>query len=101
MATALLQLTTLILAALALVVGAYLLVIGRRPWRGIEPVAVAPRIRLLGVSYIIVFGSAMVQVITNSHGTRGAVLGGLMVLGGAIVIVVVFLEAKAAKRPPG
>ena len=99
MATAAVQLTSLILAALALVMGAYLLIIGRRPWRGNDTQAVAPRIRLLGVSYIITFGAAMVQIIADPHGSEGEALGGLMVLGGVIVIVVVFLESRAAKRP--
>jgi hypothetical protein len=98
-ATALVQVISLILAALALVMGAYLLIIGRRPWRGQEPVAVAPRVRLLGVSYIIVFGSAMVQMIANPRGLAGEGLGGLMVLGGAIVIAVVLLESRAARNP--
>ena len=99
MATTVVQLTSLLLAALALVMGAYLLIIGRRPWRGNEPQAVAPRIRLLGVSYIIVFGSAMVQIIANPRGWAGVTLGGLMVLGGAFVIVVVYLESRAARMP--
>jgi len=99
-ATAVVQLISVVLATLALITGAYLLIIGRRPWRGNEPQAVAPRVRLLGVSYIIVFGSAMVQIITDSHGLEGEALGGLMVLGGVIVIVVVFLESRAATRPP-
>ncbi|MFI5282217.1 MAG: hypothetical protein ACHQ0J_03715 [Candidatus Dormibacterales bacterium] len=100
MATTLVQLISLVLAALALVMGAYLLIIGRRPWRGREPQAVAPRVRLLGTSYIIVFGSAMVQIIGTPRGLAGEALGGLMVLGGAIVIVVVLLESKASKTPP-
>jgi len=99
LATAVVQLASLILAALALVMGAYLLVIGRRPWRGGDTQAVAPRIRLLGVSYIITFGAAMVQIIADPHGAKGEALGLLMVLGGAIVIVVVFLEARATRHP--
>jgi hypothetical protein len=89
---------SLILAALALLTGAYLLIIGKRPWRGEEERRVAPRIRLLGLSYILVFGSAMVQIITQPRGQDGEILGGLMVLGGLIVIVVVFLESRAARR---
>src|SRR5258708_23572462 len=61
--TALVQLVSLILALLALVMGAYLLIIGRRPWRNDEPEAVAPRVRLLGVSYILVFRTQTVQII--------------------------------------
>ncbi|HYM66274.1 MAG TPA: hypothetical protein VEW68_03195, partial [Patescibacteria group bacterium] len=92
MATGVVQLTSLVLAALALVMGAYLLIIGRRPWRGDDAQAVAPRIRLLGVSYIITFGAAMVQITAQPRGLAGEALGGLMVLGGLIVIVVVFFE---------
>jgi hypothetical protein len=40
----------------------------------------------------------MVQIITQPHGLDAEILGGLMVLGGVIVIVVVFLEARASKR---
>ncbi|TMB88428.1 MAG: hypothetical protein E6J37_07160 [Chloroflexi bacterium] len=99
MTIALVQLITLILAALALLVGAYLLIIGKRPWkRGGENERVAPRVRLLGVSYILVFGSAMVQIIAQPRGLNAEILGGLMVLGGLIVIVVVFLEARATRK---
>jgi hypothetical protein len=59
---------------------------------------VAPRVRLLGLSYILVFGSAMVQIISQPSGVDGEILGALMVLGGMIVIVVVFLEARASRR---
>jgi hypothetical protein len=97
--TALVQLISLILAALALVMGAYLLIIGKRPWRAGEPEHVAPRVRLLGVSYILVFGSAMVQIIVQPKGQDALILGGLMVLGGMIVIVVVLLESRASRRP--
>jgi hypothetical protein len=96
--TALVQIVSLALAGLALVMGAYLLIIGKRPWRGGEDVGVAPRVRLLGVSYILVFGAAMVQIISQPRGVEAEVLGGLMVLGGVIVIVVVFLEARASRR---
>jgi hypothetical protein len=98
MTTALIQLISLILASLALLTGAYLLIIGKRPWRGGENENVAPRVRLLGLSYILVFGSAMVQIIAQPSGVDGEILGGLMVLGGMIVIVVVFLEARASRR---
>ncbi len=97
-ATAIVQLASLILAALALVMGAYLLIIGRRPWRNEEPDTVAPRVRLLGLSYILVFGSAMVQIILQPRALEGELLGGLMVLGGMIVIVVVLLEARASRQ---
>ncbi len=96
--TALVQIVSLALAALALVMGAYLLIIGKRPWRGGEEVGVTPRVRLLGVSYILVFGAAMVQIISQPRGVEAEALGGLMVLGGVIVIVVVFLEARASRR---
>lgn len=98
MTTAYVQLITLVLAALALVMGAWLLIIGKRPWRGGESADVAPRVRLLGLSYILVFGAAMVQVITQPTGVAAEALGGLMVLGGMIVIVVVYLEARAGRR---
>jgi hypothetical protein len=96
--TSLVQLVSLLLAGLALIMGAYLLIIGKRPWRGGESEIVAPRVRLLGLSYILVFGSAMIQIVLQPRGTEGELLGGLMVLGGMIVIVVVFLEARASRR---
>jgi hypothetical protein len=96
--TALIQIISLALAALALIVGAYLLIIGKRPWRGGADTQVAPRVRLLGVSYILVFGAAMIQIITQPRGLEAVAVGGLMVLGGVIVIVVVFLEARASRR---
>jgi hypothetical protein len=98
MTTSIVQLVSLILAALALIMGAWLLVVGKRPWRGGEDQAVAPRVRLLGLSYILVFGSAMLQIIIQPSGTEAEALGGLMVLGGLIVILVVFLEARASRR---
>jgi peptidoglycan/LPS O-acetylase OafA/YrhL len=96
--TAYVQIISIALAALALIMGAYLLIIGKRPWRGSSDVGVAPRVRLLGVSYILVFGAAMVQIISQPSGVTAEALGGLMVLGGAIVILVVFLEARASRR---
>src|SRR5258707_1628009 len=63
--TSLIQLISLALAGLALIMGAYLLIIGKRPWRGGRDVGGAPRVRLLGVSYILVFGAAMIQIITQ------------------------------------
>jgi hypothetical protein len=98
MATSLVQLISLVLAALALLMGAYLLIIGKRPWKGDENKRVAPRVRLLGLSYMLVFGSAMVQIIAQPRGSEAEALGGLMVLGGVIVIVVVFLEARASRQ---
>ena len=98
MTTAYIQLITIVLASLALLTGAYLLIIGKRPWRGDETVGVAPRVRLLGLSYILVFGAAMVQIIVQPRGTDAEALGGLMVLGGMIVIIVVYLEARAGRR---
>jgi len=89
---------SLVLAALALLMGAYLLIIGKRPWRGADNAAVAPRVRLLGLSYILVFGSAMVQIIAQPTGVDAEALGGLMVLGGMIVIIVVYLESRAGRR---
>ena len=97
MTTSIIQLVSLALAALALLMGAYLLVIGKRPWRGEEEQGVAPRVRLLGLSYILVFGSAMIQIVTEPTGVQAEALGGLMVLGGLIVIVVVLLESRAAR----
>ncbi|HSP10043.1 MAG TPA: hypothetical protein VLU92_10660 [Candidatus Dormibacteraeota bacterium] len=98
MTTALIQLISLVLAALALITGAYLLIIGKRPWRGGDDQEVAPRVRLLGLSYILVFGAAMVQIIVQPRGVAAESLGGLMVLGGALVIAVVLLEARASRR---
>jgi hypothetical protein len=97
MTTSIVQLVSLILAALALIMGAWLLVVGRRPWRGGDSQAVAPRVRLLGLSYILVFGSAMIQIILQPTGTEAEGLGGLMVLGGVMVILVVLLEARASR----
>ena len=97
MPTTYIQLITLVLASLALITGAYLLIIGKRPWRGGESAQVAPRVRLLGLSYILVFGAAMIQIIVQPTGVEAEALGGLMVLGGMIVIVVVYLEARASR----
>ena len=98
MTTTYIQLASMILAGLALLMGGYLLIIGKRPWRGGETSEVAPRVRLLGVSYILVFGAAMVQMIAQPSGVAAEGLGSLMVLGGMIVIVVVYLEARASRR---
>jgi hypothetical protein len=98
MATAYVQLASLVLAALALLMGAWLLIVGKRPWRPGESTEVAPRVRLLGLSYILVFGSAMIQIVTQPGGVEAEMIGGLMVLGGMIVIVVVYLETRASRR---
>jgi peptidoglycan/LPS O-acetylase OafA/YrhL len=98
MTTTYIQLTSIVLAGLALLLGAYLLIIGKRPWRGAEGGDVAPRVRLLGLSYILVFGAAMVQIIVAPTGVDAVALGALMVLGGMIVIIVVYLEARASRR---
>ncbi len=98
MTTAYIQIISIVLAALALLTGAYLLIIGKRPWRGGETSDVAPRVRLLGLSYILVFGAAMIQIILQPHGVEAESLGGLMVLGGMIVIIVVYLESRASRR---
>ena len=98
MTTSIVQLVSLVLAGLALLMGAYLLVIGKRPWRSGEEQRVAPRVRLLGLSYMLVFGSAMVQIVLEPSGVEAEALGGLMVLGGLIVIVVVLLESRASRR---
>jgi hypothetical protein len=97
-ATAYVQLISLILAGLALLMGAYLLIVGKRPWRGGDTASVAPRVRLLGLSYILVFGAAMIQIIAQPVGVQAETLGGFMVLGGMIVIIVVYLEARAGRR---
>ena len=98
MTTAYVQLISLVLAGLALVMGAWLLIVGKRPWRGGgENATVAPRVRLLGLSYILVFGSAMIQVITQPTGYQAEALGGFMVVGGLIVILVVYLESRATR----
>jgi hypothetical protein len=96
-ATAYVQVISLVLAGLALLMGAYLLIIGKRPWRGGDTASVAPRVRLLGLSYILVFGAAMIQIILQPSGLEAEALGGLMVLGGMIVILVVYLEARASR----
>jgi hypothetical protein len=96
--TTLIQLISLVLATLALITGAYLLIIGKRPWRGADNQEVAPRVRLLGISYILVFGAAMIQIIVQPHAVEAEALGGVMVLGGLLVIVVVLLEARASRR---
>jgi len=97
-ATAYVQVISLALAGLALLMGAYLLIIGKRPWRGGDTASVAPRVRLLGLSYILVFGAAMIQIIAQPVGVQAEALGGFMVLGGVIVIFVVYLEARAGRR---
>ncbi len=40
----------------------------------------------------------MVQIILQPSGVEAEALGGFMVLGGMIVIIVVYLEARASRR---
>jgi hypothetical protein len=40
----------------------------------------------------------MIQIIAQPVGEEAEALGGLMVLGGVIVIIVVYLEARAGRR---
>jgi len=98
MSTTYFQLLSIVLAALALLMGAFLFIIGKRPWRRRGTAEVAPRVRLLGLSYILVFGAAMVEIVLQPRGIEAESPGGLMVLGGVIVIVVVYLEARATRR---
>jgi len=49
--------------------GAYLLIIGKRPWRGGKTLG-WPQGEALGVSYILVFGAAMIQIITQPTGVQ-------------------------------
>jgi len=92
------QLIAVAMAGLALLVGVWMMVIARRPWRRGDEKAPAPRVRLLGLSYILVFGSAMVQVVLQPRGEPALALGALMVMGGVIVIAVVALEGRAKRR---
>src|SRR5258708_12762605 len=78
--TPIVQIVALVLAVLALIMGAYLLIIGKRPWRGGEDTRVAPRVRLLGLSYILVFGAAMIQIIGQPTGVEAEAPGGFMAL---------------------
>ena len=98
LALTLVQLITVVTAGLALLLGVWMLVVARRPWRMQDEASPPPRIRLLGLSYILVFGSAMVQVVTQAHGDAALGLGALMVIGGVIVISVVALEARARRQ---
>ncbi len=94
----LVQLIAVAMAGVALLIGAWMLVVARRPWRGEGEDTPTPRVRLLGLSYILVFGSAMVQVVMQPHGDAALGLGALMVMGGVIVIAVAGLEARARRR---
>src|SRR5258708_12676872 len=64
-ATPLVQMVALVLAVLALIMGAYLLIIGKRPWRGGENTSVAPRVRLLGLTYILCFAPPFTHITTQ------------------------------------
>ena len=97
-ALTLLQMLTVVLAGLALLLGVWMLVVARRPWRSKDEDAPPPRIRLLGLSYVLVFGSAMVQVVLQVRGDAALGLGALMVMGGVIVVAVVGLDARARRR---
>ncbi len=98
MTLTLIQLVAVILAALALLVGIWMLVVAKKPWgrRDVDSTP-PPRVRLLGLSYILVFGSAMIQVVTQPSGEGALALGGLMVMGGVIVLAVVFLGGRTAR----
>src|SRR5713226_1147330 len=63
LALTLVQLLAVVMAGLALLLGVWMLVVARRPWRKYDEESPPPRIRLLGLSYVLVFGSAMVQVV--------------------------------------
>lgn len=98
LALTLVQLIAVVMAGLALLLGVWMLVVARRPWRKRDEESPPPRIRLLGLSYVLVFGAAMVQVVVPARGDAALGLGALMVMGGAIVIAVVGLEARARRQ---
>jgi peptidoglycan/LPS O-acetylase OafA/YrhL len=96
-ALTLIQVIAVATAGLALLVGIWMLVIAKRPWCLPDDESPTPRVRLLGLSYILVFG-ATVQVVVQPRGDSALALGALMVMGGLIVIAVVALEARARRR---
>ncbi len=98
MTLTLVQSVAVVLAAVALLVGVWMLVVATKPWgRRQEGSSPRARVRLLGLSYVLVFGSAMVQVVAQPSGEGALALGGLMVMGGVIVVAVVFLEGRSAR----
>ena len=97
-ALTLIQVIAVVMAGLALLLGIWMLVIAKRPWRPAGDESPTPRVRLRGLSYILVFGASMVQVVVQLRGDSAFALGALMVMGGLIVIAVVALEARARRR---
>ena len=71
MTTAYVQLISLILASLALLMGAYLLIIGKRPWRGGESTEVAPRASSIG-RYVVDMVTTLCTGIVTTRAFRSA-----------------------------